>query len=39
MYRQASDRLKSEKTRLQKSALKESREQFFDTIDTKEVNE
>ena len=39
VYQEASLQLKNEKNKLRISATKESRQQFFDTIDTKEVNE
>ena len=39
MYQKAGDVLKCAKTRLHNSALKESRVQFFATIDIKEVNQ
>jgi hypothetical protein len=35
----AESRLYQQKTRLRKSALKESRKQFFETIETKDINE
>lgn len=39
MYRKAELQLKNTKIELQASAKKKSRQQFFDTIDTQEVNE
>jgi len=39
VYQEANLQLKNEKNKLRSSAKKESRKQFFDTIDTKEINE
>lgn len=39
LYREADLRLKNEKNKLCSSAKREFRKQFFDTVDTKEVNE
>jgi hypothetical protein len=39
IYRKARDALRSAKVKLRKLALKESREQFLNTIDTKEIND
>ena len=39
IYKKARDALRSAKVKMRKSALKESREQFLNTIDTKEIND
>lgn len=39
MYKKARNALQCAKVKLRKSALKESREHFFNTIDTKEIND
>lgn len=39
LYKEAGDALQCSKVKLRKTTLKESRDQFFDTIDTQEVNE